>query len=1684
MSRFRACSLSFVTVFVVCWTLPAAEISRWSFDNTLQDSGLGQNHGAFVGEPAPAFVAGFNGAPSGALSFDGLNDALTVVINRDLPASTHSAYSIALWVKALPFTLSTLYAETSSSSDVPLFFLGADTRGASASIEAVLRSVDNRLLIDHVRSGRPVFDNAWHHVAWVDNGGRVSLYIDGIRDPANLYYQKGPLALDRTSLGAIHRRNFCCFLEGAVDDLRIYDHALSESEIQALIPQAGNCPASGDTHCTGLVIDAPPDSRPGIYNLSATGSDDSGSSPLLYTLSALEASGELLQLGPSTQSSASFEIHAGDWTFRAVVDDTLSCFDATPGNGAVCEAVVQVIEPDLGGLVAHYRFDGDLLDASGWENSGVHVGPTPARFEVGFDGTPGGALSLDGVDDNRSDYMEVAAGNDLPIFNQPEFTVAMWVKGLPAKTSGVYTLFYEVSSEPENTYFTLLAQASGKLSGYATDSGPIGPTDLESTSAVVFDDTWHHVAWVDGGGEVRIYVDGVLDASSRSFPRKPLSMAKTIFGQIPRFGARFFDRCALDDVRLLKTALSQDQVRALASEAPGCPGAGDTLCTSVTVTGPADGGSGVYTATATASDLSGDAPLLYTFTAVSEDGSFLTTGTQESAQVDFPLHPGTWTFSVEVDDDRRCFDEAAGGGAGCSQVLVVAPRRVSRWQFNRNLLDSEPSGNHGTLLGGLPVYRAGFDGSPNSALEFDGQTNKIDVQENRSLPIYNHPSYSVAFWQQGAGAAFYEHGPSASLRIGVANREIVVDIYTNGQSKLNNRHSMRLPSFLDWNHIAWVDNRGTATLYINGIPDPTDFSYLRSSFPSPVSNPDLVRTWIGGLEQVASYRGLLDEVQVFDYALTETQVRELLRDPATCPDVGDTHCGGIAVRDLCDGRQYVQALNPRDESGQNIYFTFIAESDQGGFFRGGPSTNDYAIFDLPDGLWTISVVVDDEIDCTDQAPDAVCTTIFFSDRFPVFTDCNGNGAPDECDIAQGLSRDCNANQVPDECEHAGDCNGNGAFDACEIRSDPGLDGNQNGIIDICERDCDGNGLADVCDLDCSALGGNCNVAGCGFRSDCNGNGVLDNCEADGDGDGEIDDCDKCPAIANASQEDADSDGRGDACDNCQNISNADQLNSDSDLLGNACDNCPIAANQDQADTDADSVGDVCDNCLTVEDSTQQNSDSDFFGDICDNCPTVTNANQQDGDGDGVGDACDNCRTLANPTQLNSDSDALGNACDNCPFALNDSQTDGDLDGIGDACDNCMTVSNPSREDRDGDGVGDVCDNCPDTSNSNQADGDNDGLADACDNCPAKANAAQEDSDHDGIGDACDNCPGVSGGNGPDTDGDGHPDACDNCPAVPNASQEDTDHDGVGDACETSDDDGDGIPSNADNCPTTPNPDQRDFDGDLVGDACDNCPTVSNPDQGDSDGDGIGAACELLMEFAEDIETAWCRRTEMHVLLTNDCTVEGLSFGVTHDQGVVSPVQITPAPVWGGGVPNYMAVNLDAAGSGASCPANKRGVTVAMVGSPENPRGKTIPPGLRRLIATITYDPGPDSLPGESTRLEFVSCLIPALGSPPTGITVTCDSTSHLPATTGIGGAINYVEGDCRKRGLCNSDGTYDLSDPIALLSYLFSGGQTPSCLNACDCTGEGELNITDGICFLSHLFQGGPPPRPPYASCD
>lgn len=83
---------------------------------------------------------------------------------------------------------------------------------------------------------------------------------------------------------------------------------------------------------------------------------------------------------------------------------------------------------------------------------------------------------------------------------------------------------------------------------------------------------------------------------------------------------------------------------------------------------------------------------------------------------------------------------------------------------------------------------------------------------------------------------------------------------------------------------------------------------------------------------------------------------------------------------------------------------------------------------------------------------------------PWCSDCNGNGVMDVCDILEYYSTDCNTNGVPDECDLANgtsqDCNGNSWPDECDISGGAEDDDNDNLIPDVCEwhpgdTNCDG-----------------------------------------------------------------------------------------------------------------------------------------------------------------------------------------------------------------------------------------------------------------------------------------------------------------------------------------------------------------------------------------------------------------------------------------------------------------------------------------------------------------------------------------------------------------------------------------------------------------------------------------------------
>jgi hypothetical protein len=79
-----------------------------------------------------------------------------------------------------------------------------------------------------------------------------------------------------------------------------------------------------------------------------------------------------------------------------------------------------------------------------------------------------------------------------------------------------------------------------------------------------------------------------------------------------------------------------------------------------------------------------------------------------------------------------------------------------------------------------------------------------------------------------------------------------------------------------------------------------------------------------------------------------------------------------------------------------------------------------------------------------------------------------------------------------------------------------------------------------------------------------------------------------------------------------------------------------------------------------------------------------------------------------------------------------------------------------------------------------------------------------------------------------------------------------------------------------------------------------------------------------------------------------------------------------------------------------------------------------------------------------------------------------------------------LPGACRSdlrlfvRGDCDQNRSLDLSDGVGTFAFLFLGGSSPSCLDACDSNDDGQVNLTDGIYTLGFLFLGGPAPPAPF----
>ncbi|NRA96206.1 MAG: LamG domain-containing protein [Planctomycetes bacterium] len=215
-------------------------VAHWRLDEATgtvaTDSSPSGNHGTLVGFGGASWTTGTHG---GSLSFLGAQRVdLNMAASLPVYDASGSPYTIAFWVKAPPQHERRIYAEASIGNVLPFYTLGTGrvNSGTTDRFRFELRN-STGIYLKKIDSYNVVFDDTWHHVALVDNGGAVSVYVDGMADLANYSYtivgNQG--TVDRVTLGAKEGAGACCNFIGLLDDVRIYGYAMSIFDVATVI---------------------------------------------------------------------------------------------------------------------------------------------------------------------------------------------------------------------------------------------------------------------------------------------------------------------------------------------------------------------------------------------------------------------------------------------------------------------------------------------------------------------------------------------------------------------------------------------------------------------------------------------------------------------------------------------------------------------------------------------------------------------------------------------------------------------------------------------------------------------------------------------------------------------------------------------------------------------------------------------------------------------------------------------------------------------------------------------------------------------------------------------------------------------------------------------------------------------------------------------------------------------------------------------------------------------------------------------------------------------------------------------------------------------------------------------------------------------------------------------------------
>jgi hypothetical protein len=174
-----------------------------------------------------------------AFSFENARQTLLSRVHaadEDLPANKHRSHTISMWVNVVGEGQNDLrvFSEGNTENSNPLFNIGTHNGGADGSVDFYLRQ-SGWATFGHAYSVQQPFDGTWHHIAWVQEDGARTFYVDGVADSLEIPDQEdGDWLVNNTSIGGILRASASHWSTGVLDDVAIWKRALSASEVSQL----------------------------------------------------------------------------------------------------------------------------------------------------------------------------------------------------------------------------------------------------------------------------------------------------------------------------------------------------------------------------------------------------------------------------------------------------------------------------------------------------------------------------------------------------------------------------------------------------------------------------------------------------------------------------------------------------------------------------------------------------------------------------------------------------------------------------------------------------------------------------------------------------------------------------------------------------------------------------------------------------------------------------------------------------------------------------------------------------------------------------------------------------------------------------------------------------------------------------------------------------------------------------------------------------------------------------------------------------------------------------------------------------------------------------------------------------------------------------------------------------------